>query len=197
MQGENEPRNLEHLLERVQEAVKGKEAVSLREVLDMAGHRSYGPFLLAAGVATLAPVLGDIPGMPTLIATVVFLLIGQLLLGRKHLWLPAWLLDRSLSQARLLKVLGWLRPIARFIDRLLRPRLRTFTRGRASAVMAIACMLLALTMPVLEVVPFSANLAGAALTGFGLALIVQDGLLALLAFLLTSGTIGLVGYVVL
>lgn len=40
----------------------------------------------------------------------------------------------------------------------------------------------------MEVVPCSANLAGAALTAFGLALIAHDGLLALIAFAFTAGT---------
>ena len=41
-------------------------------------------------------------------------------------------------------------------------------------------------MPVMEVVPFSANLAGIALTAFGLAVIAHDGLLALVAFAATA-----------
>jgi hypothetical protein len=52
-------------------------------------------------------------------------------------------------------------------------------------------------MPFLEVVPFSANLAGAALAAFGLALISRDGLLALLAFALTFTTFAMVVYSVL
>ena len=49
-------------------------------------------------------------------------------------------------------------------------------------------------MPVMEVIPFSANAAGAALTAFGLSLIARDGLLALIAFTFTAITIGLVAY---
>jgi hypothetical protein len=43
----------------------------------------------------------------------------------------------------------------------------------------------------MEFVPFSANIAGAALTAFGLALIAHDGLLALLAFVLTAMIVAL------
>jgi hypothetical protein len=49
-------------------------------------------------------------------------------------------------------------------------------------------------MPAMELVPFSANGAGAALTAFGLSLIAHDGLLALLAFVFTAMTFGLVLY---
>ena len=40
-------------------------------------------------------------------------------------------------------------------------------------------MVVALAMLGMEVVPFSANLAGIALTAFGLAVVAHDGLLAL------------------
>lgn len=46
----------------------------------------------------------------------------------------------------------------------------------------------------LEVIPFSANVAGAALTAFGLSLIAHDGILALFAFAFTIATFGLVVY---
>jgi hypothetical protein len=46
----------------------------------------------------------------------------------------------------------------------------------------------------MELVPFSANLAGIVLTAFGLALIASDGLLALIAIVLTAGTIGVVAH---
>ena len=45
---------------------------------------------------------------------------------------------------------------------------------------------MALAMPVMEAIPFSANLAGIALTAFGLAVIAHDGLLALIAFAATA-----------
>ena len=48
-------------------------------------------------------------------------------------------------------------------------------------VIGIACVIIALILPLLEFIPFSANLAGIALTMFGLALIARDGYLALFA----------------
>jgi hypothetical protein len=47
-------------------------------------------------------------------------------------------------------------------------------------------------MPVMEVIPFSVNLAGAALTAFGLSLIAHDGLLALCAFGITFLAFGVI-----
>lgn len=49
-----------------------------------------------------------------------------------------------------------------------------------------------LAMPPMELIPFSANAAGAALTLFGLALVAHDGLLAWLGLALTAGVLALV-----
>ncbi len=59
---------------------------------------------------------------------------------------------------------------------------------RHTQTIAIACIVIGIAMPAMEIVPFSANGAGAALTAFGLSLIANDGLLALLAFLFTAAT---------
>jgi hypothetical protein len=83
------------------------------------------------------------------------------------------------------------------VDRLLRPRLTLFVTGPAVHVIAIACMAVALAMPVMELVPFSANGGGAALTAFGVSLVGRDGLLALIALAVTAATFGFVLYSVI
>lgn len=79
-----------------------------------------------------------------------------------------------------------MKPAARFVDRLLRPRLTILTQGAGTYAIAALCLGIAATMPVMEMVPFSANAAGLALTVFGLSLVARDGLLALFAFVLTA-----------
>lgn len=189
-----EPRHLQQLLDRIENAADHKERVSLGEILEAAGRRSFGPVLLVAGLITLAPVIGDIPGVPTTIAILVLLTAGQLLFGRRHFWLPRWLLGRTVARDTLDKMLTWLRRPAGFTDRWLRPRLTALTRGAALYVIAGVCVLIAAAMPVMEVVPFTANGAGAALTAFGLSLIAGDGFLALLAFVFTAVTFGFAVY---
>lgn len=194
MSEDQELENLEQLLDRLSKAADSGQQVSLRAVLKAVGRRSFGPLLLMAGVVTLAPVIGDIPGVPTIVAALVFLTAGQLILRREHFWLPHWLLERSVAQDKLRKVLKWLRPAARLIDRLLRPRLTVLTHRTGVHVIAVMCLLIAAAMPAMELIPFSANGAGAALTAFGLSLVAHDGLLALLAFLVTVATFGAVAF---
>lgn len=110
-------------------ADKDKDAVTLGALIDEIGTRSFGPLLLLAGLVTVMPIVGDIPGVPTVMALLVLLVAGQLLLGREHFWLPRWVLDRRVRRDRLVRALGWLRRPARWVDRLLRPRLAWLVRG--------------------------------------------------------------------
>lgn len=186
MKDQKEFQSLQDLLNRIREISQKEENTSVGDIIEMAGERSYGPLLLIAGLATLAPIIGDIPGMPTILGAIVFLFSAQLLFGKKHFWLPKFLLNRSVSNKKLKKGLQWLESPAKFIDRLLKPRFRVLVRDTAVYVIAFMCLMIASVMPIMEFVPFSANAAGAALTVFGLALIARDGLLLLLALLLTA-----------
>lgn len=187
MKDQKEFQSLQDLLNSIREISQKKENTSVGDIIEMAGKRSYGPLLLIAGLATLAPIIGDIPGMPTILGTIVFLFSAQLLFGKKHFWLPKFLLNRSVSNKKLEKGLQWLDSPAKFIDRLLKPRFRLLVRDTAVYVIALMCLMIASVMPIMEFVPFSANAAGAALTVFGLALIARDGLFLLLALFLTAG----------
>jgi hypothetical protein len=185
------PGNITELLARIAQSAAGVERVSLGVILEQVGRTSFSPLLLLAGLITMAPVIGDIPGVPTLMAVLVALTAGQLLLGRDYVWLPQWLLRRNISQAKLCTAVDWLRRPARFIDRLLRPRLSPFTHGAGAYAIAVACLLIAAALPVAEFIPFSANGLGIALTVFALALLAGDGLMAVIAFSVTGVTIAI------
>lgn len=192
MPPQNPPSDLEELVDRLEDAAGRGDEVSLDEMMDEVGRRSFGPLLLLGGVIMMAPVIGDIPGVPVILGLFVLLIAVQLLIGHDHFWLPQWLLRRSVASDKVKKATGkWLRRPARFIDRFLRPRLRRFTGKGGARAIAIACVLLALATPIAEFIPFSANGVGAAITLFGLALIVHDGVVALIGWFVVALTVGL------
>lgn len=191
-----EASSLLELLDQIESTADDCEEVSLDSVMDAVGRRSFGPILVLVGLIILAPVLGDIPGVPTIMALVIVLIAGQVLMQREHLWLPRWLLERNVASDKLKKAIKWLRRPARFIDRLLRPRLRHLTQEIGIQTTAILCIIIAAALPPMELVPFSANAAGIALTALGLALIANDGLLAIGATAISAATIGFVLYTV-
>ncbi|MEE3170064.1 MAG: exopolysaccharide biosynthesis protein [Pseudomonadota bacterium] len=184
----DDPNSLKELLDRLRDGTDGQRRVSVGDILAVVGERSFGPLALVAGLVTLAPLIGDIPGVPTLLALMVLLTVGQLLFQRETIWIPARLANRSMEQEKLDKGLDWLEKPARFLDRWTRPRLVFLVRGPGQYVMAVLCLLVAAAMPLMEIIPFSANGGGLALVAFGLAIIARDGLLALFAALTTGGT---------
>lgn len=186
-----EPHNLQHLLDHIEGAARESEHVSLQTVVEAVGTRSFGPLLLVAGVILASPLSG-IPGVPTTLGVVVLLIALQLLIGEQEFWLPQWLLRRAVAHRQITRAFNWIRPPARMIDRLLRPRLIALVHSSGTYVIALVCVIIALGMPAMELVPFSATGAGFALTAFGLALVSRDGLLALFAFGFTTLTLGLV-----
>lgn len=194
MSDDAEIADLRQLLGRIGNAARDSDRVSLRAITEELGSRSFGPLLLLAGLVILTPIVGDIPGVPTLMAMIVLLVAGQLLIGRRHLWLPRWLLDRAVARGKVDKALLWVRRPAQLIDRILRPRLTVFVAGPGVYAIALVCVVIAAATPPMEFVPFTANGAGIALTAFGLALIAKDGLVALVAFLFTAATLGAVLY---
>lgn len=177
--------NMEQLLDQVSKSTRDQERVFLGRIVEAVGSRSLGAILLLAGIVLISPLSG-IPGIPTTMGMLVLLVAVQLVFHRRHLWLPPWLLRRTLSRARLDMALQWLRPMARFVDRGLGQRMSILVEEAGAYFIALICVVIAVGLPVTELVPFSATVAGTVLAPFGLALIAQDGLLALLAFATTA-----------
>ena len=188
MSDTREATNLTELIHTMERMERENAQVSVDDVVHAVGRRSFGPLLLLAGLITLAPIIGDIPGMPTLMAVLVLLTSSQLLVGRETFWLPKWLLKRSLSRQKFDKALHYMKKPAKWVDGLLGVRLAWMTGYIGIRVTAFACLLEALAMPPMEFIPFSANGAGLALTLFGLGLVARDGLMLALGFLLTGVT---------
>jgi hypothetical protein len=182
---------LQEMLDRISESADDEGRVSLGKIVESVGNRSFGPLLLMVGVIAASPISG-MPGVPTAMGVFILLIAGQLFFRRDHFWLPKWLLRRSLAREKVQTAVRWLRPVARFIDRWLRPRMPSLIRGWSIYLISFICAAIAFVMPVMELVPFSAHGAGLALTAFGLALISRDGLLALLAFAVTAVSFALV-----
>jgi len=180
--------NLTELINTMERMEREKAKVSVDDVVHAVGRRSFGPLLLVAGLITLAPIIGDIPGMPTLMAMLVVLTSVQLLIGRETFWLPKWLVKRSISRTKFDKAIQYMKKPAKWVDGLLGVRLAWMTGYIGIRVTAVMCLLIALAMPPMEFIPFSANGAGLALTLFGLGLVARDGIMLSLGFLLTGVT---------
>ncbi|WP_274425545.1 exopolysaccharide biosynthesis protein [Chelativorans sp. YIM 93263] len=181
-----QPESLGQLLDRLAEADGSGGNVSVDNLLDEVGHRSFGPLLLVLALVAFTP-LGGIPGIPTVLAGTTILIAAQLVIGRNRFWIPGFVVRRSIDQGKLKTTIGYVRPVARFVDKLINPRLSWLTRPPFLRPAAAICIIVALTIPPLEVVPFGGTISWAAIAAFGLALIAHDGVLTLIAAAFAGG----------
>lgn len=188
-ESDKQPHNLEQMLDRLKESSEKEGKVSIEAMMEAVGRRSFGPLILVVGLISMSPLSG-IPTLPSIMGIMVALIAGQLLFGRDHFWLPQKILKRTIDHEKLCKALKKLRPGARFIDRFIHPRLCFMTQDLGGYVIAGICVVIGLTMPPLEILPFLATTAGFALTVFGLALIAHDGALAIAGVVMSVGVIG-------
>ncbi|GGY36597.1 exopolysaccharide biosynthesis protein [Parvularcula lutaonensis] len=185
---------VEDALDRLEQAVAsssdaGTGKVSVATVLDAFGRRSYGPLLLVPALIELTPI-GSIPGVPTLIAFLILTTALQILAGRDHVWVPGFIERQRLRGDWIEAADSKIRPVARWLDRHTKARFRPLVRNPAVKLAAFLIVCLCLTVPPLELVPFASSIPMATVALFGLALLVGDGLLMLIAFLGVAAAVG-------
>lgn len=187
----SEPHNATETVEALEDVARqhAGESMCVGDVLDEFGERSFGVFILVPALIELTPV-GAIPGLPTFLALLIATVSVQLFLGRDHVWLPRFVERRQVRSGRLMQVAKKLEGIAHWLDARFRGRLRRFTGRRMQKLAAIFVILLCLTVPPLEFVPFASSAPMLAIAAFGLAVLVRDGLLMLTAGGLSVAALG-------
>ena len=168
------------VVDRLESSASGK-TVTMREAVTALGEASFVPVLLAPALAVVTPMSG-IPLFSSICGILIALVSIQMLVNRDHLWLPDWLMRRKVSSDKLKGGIDKMRGIARFLDRITRKRLRFFVARPFEWITEGACFLCGAVMPLLEFVPFTSSLVGAAVVLFSLSLLARDGLFALLGF---------------
>lgn len=187
---------LSDLVEKISQRVTTDSGISLNAVQDIAGQRIVGPLLFFPAMLVVSP-LSLVPTLPTTIAVIVVLVAIQSIFTGGSIWLPAKLRDATLSQARAEQALKFMRPVAKWLDKVSRPRLQWLATGLGAKVAAAVCVLVAMTMPPLEFLPGASTAAGAIIATFGLSLTTEDGLLLLVALLVVAVTAFLLSRLVL
>lgn len=181
---------VEDVLDRLDETAGERDRVSIDDAVEALGDRGWGPFLFVPAILEISPI-GGIPGLPTLLALIIAIFAVQIALGRDRMWLPGFLGRRSVSSERMRKSVEKVRPIGRRLDKWFHGRLPQLTSDRVTRVAAVAVLFLCLTVPPLELLPFASTAPMAAIAIFGLALMVRDGLLMALGFVLALVAAGL------
>lgn len=182
------PSTLESVIDRIESRTREQDRVAIRDVLDAFADRLFGPLLAVPGLIVVSP-LGAIPGAPAFLAVLVVLVAGQLALGRDWPWMPSWISGRWVEREQVVAGLERARPIARRVDRVIRPRFERLVSPPMPRVLAGLCMLLGVSFVPLGFIPFAVAIPGVAMMLLGLALIARDGLAASIGLAFAAGTV--------
>ncbi|WP_417837258.1 exopolysaccharide biosynthesis protein [Thalassospira tepidiphila] len=176
------------IVARIGKRAEGDRHVSVGDIVAELGQRSQGPFLLVPALIGVSPI-GGIPFAPTFLAALVAVFSLQIIIGRTHLWLPDVLAAREIGGDKVRAGLEKIDPVAKRMDRWFGGRFESLISGGAVRIAALMCLILSLSMPMFELVPFAAIAPMSAIAAFGLAILVSDGLLMLAAIAMTLGTV--------
>ena len=183
-----ELRSVADILDKLREVADKHDKVSIGDMLDAIGDRSYGPAIMIPALIEISPI-GGIPGVPTFLALIIGLTAIQLLLGKEHLWLPAFIQNRSVGGKKLHEAADKLDGLAKRLDKWFHGRMPRFVKGPWPRIAAAMVIVMCCTVPPLELLPFASTAPMLAIAAFGLALLVKDGLLMLIALALSIAAV--------
>jgi hypothetical protein len=162
-----------------------RERVSVKDIVETV--EVSGGLAPVLFILTLPVLLPLPPGFSMVLALPLLAAAPQMMLGRKQLWMPDKLGDRSMSREKLHKAIERMLPWVEKAERLVRPRLMFLTGRTGAVVCGAVCTLLAvlLVLPI----PFANLLPALTVCLFSLALARRDGLALLLGFVMLGAAI--------
>jgi hypothetical protein len=172
------------VLDRIAASAAGRDSVTVAEIVEGLGRRSFPALVLVPALLAVSPLSG-VPGLTAAVGLIVVLTTAQMFAGRDCLWLPGVLSRRRVDAGRLAGAIAWLRRPVGFVERFLRPRLGALVRRPLVILPLVVMLAIGLAMPLLELVPTSGSLAAAAIALFAIGLLTRDGALVLAGFAYT------------
>ena len=162
--------------------------VTVGQILEEVGDRSLAPILLVPAMITASPISG-IPGVPTLTGLIVGLIVVQMLMGRNTLWVPQVLARQGVSKSKMEKAVSFLRKPVGWLDKLMKPRLTWLASRPWSYLALVICLIIAVTTPVMEFLPFAISIAAVAIGFFAAGILMRDGVMILIGYVVVGLTV--------
>lgn len=173
------PAALPEIIDRVL-AVCDVDRVTIDDLVTSVGRGGFAALLLLPALAVATPLSG-IPLFSSLMGIVIALVAVQMLLRRRYLWLPAWILQRTVDADKVARAFTRIRPAMVWIEDRTRQRFRAFVQFPFVFVPQVLCFMSGAIMPVLEFVPFSSSVLGIGVALLTLGMLTRDGIVAILA----------------
>lgn len=189
------PRSLTDILNAITPDPESKAKVSVADVLQEIGERSFAALVLVVSVLLVSPISG-IPGTPTIGAILIVLIAVQWLFGRRHLWLPGVILTRAVSARKMARAIDWLKPGAAWLDRNSHGRIKVLTAPPLTLIAKLLIVLVPLTWPLLELLPMVTSVGALAVSLLAFGLMVRDGVWLVAGYATVAAGVALVTWLV-
>lgn len=150
--------------------------VTIANMLEALHERGFG-FLLLIFAAPMALPIPVPPGINIILASPLILLTAQQTLGRRAIWMPEGIKEKSVSREKFDRIMNKLIPLMKRLEILFKPRLSLVTQGAFSHLIGFLGLIMALTvcvpLPLTNTIPS----LGIALMAVGV--IMRDGIAVL------------------
>ena len=157
-------------------------SITIADLKDALSGRSYGILLLILALPNLIPL--PTPGLSAALGAPLLLFTFQWMLGIDTPWFPRFIACKKLKLSTVERVCKRTAPYMKKLERFFKPRLQWMVEPPMTYLLAFTCVLLSLIM--MLPVPFGNALPAFIITLVALALLAHDGLLALIALLLSA-----------
>lgn len=154
------------------------ERVTINQLIDHFGPRSYGVLIVVLTIPGLLPGIASLAGLVLLVFSL------QMVLGISRPWLPGQLGELKIRRSGLAQGITLILPYVKKVEKYFHPRFVLLQGAIAMRVLGlvIALMSFLIVFPV----PFSNFIPSVILLFLGLALLQEDGLIALLSSLFAA-----------
>ena len=184
-----------HLLERIADEALADDAsdqITLGEFIDKLADRGFGVLMLLCALPNFFPV--NVPGISTIFSVILFLLVGQWMIGREHPWLPGFIRQRHMSEKKFASGLKPIIPKLKKVEKVIKPRMSGMFHKLGMLFIGL-CLLLQigfLALP-LSMIPFSNALPAYFIAAIAIGIITHDGLFTLIISIVGTIAISIFG----
>jgi hypothetical protein len=168
------PRRLSRVLADLARNANG--TVTIEQIRQALGDRSFAALLVFFALLNLLPLP---PGSTLLLGPPLLLVAVQMVVGSRTVWLPRFLLTKSVTAERFRDMVRRIVPRLRWLERLVRPRYWPLGSRQADRIVGIVALIFAtaVTLPI----PFGNWFPALTCALAGLALSERDGVLLAVA----------------
>lgn len=152
--------------------------VSVADILEAFGDRAFGALIFVFAAPLMLPMP---PGASAILGAPLMFITAQWMLGRRTLWLPRALLDRTMSMSDFRAVTTKMKPYLQRLERRMRPRLTFMYNRFGDRLLGAVCF--ALSIIVFLPIPFGNMLPSLAIAAFAIGAAERDGLAAIVGWI--------------